>query len=140
MFGAARLGAVLAVLSSPALAQATSMTCRFLPGNAFFSSYNPRGERNEIDPNRHCPVRLTLEGRSVRGEELCAGLPVPKGFKGTVVANGAYPGNIIVLWSNETAAEAQLWAISFERREVAVSMAFAAQHTEAGAQWMMCDR
>lgn len=123
---------------SAAHAQSRSMVCKFLPGNAYFGTANPEGDQNGIDPNRHCPVRITMEGGEVKGEELCTSGPVRKAFKGIVVANPAYQGNVIVLWANDTLAEAGLWAISFERREVGVSYAFAAHYTEIGAQWMRC--
>jgi hypothetical protein len=121
-----------------AQAQAQSMVCTFLPTNAYFETRNPSGGRNELPANKYCPVRITMIGREVKGEELCPGGIVPKAFKGVVVANSQYPGNVIVLWANETAAEAGLWAISFERREVGVSYAFAAHFTEVGAQWLRC--
>jgi hypothetical protein len=114
------------------------MVCKFLPGNAYFGTNSPQGTQNEIEPNRHCPVRITMEGSEVKGEELCTSGTVRKAFKGIVVANPAYQGNIIVLWANDTLAEASLWAISFERREVGISYAFAAHYTEVGAQWMRC--
>ncbi len=130
---------VLGVALAPeAQAQTRSMVCRFLPGNAFFSTGSPEGDQNEQPANRYCPVRITMTGGQVRGEELCPGETVPKAFRGTVVANQAYPGNVIVLWADDLIASASLWAISFERKEVGVSYAFAAQYTEAGAQWLKC--
>ncbi len=77
-------------------------------------------------------------GKEVRGEEICHDRTVRKAFDGVVVANSAYPGNVIVLWTNEIAASASLWAISFTRKEVGVAFAFSAHFNEAGAQWMKC--
>jgi len=55
-----------------------------------------------------------------------------------VVFNDVYArkGNIIAMQSNDLFGEATLWSISFERREVAVSLGFSAHYTEGGVQWM----
>jgi hypothetical protein len=138
-----RLMALLATVvtaSAPmaAFAQTSSMVCRFEPRNMFFGTTSPGGDENRQPSDRYCPVRLTRSGSVVTGEELCPGMTIQKAFKGTVVANPAYSGNVIVLWTDQPSASASLWAISFERREVGVSYAFSAQFTEVGAQWLKC--
>ena len=57
-----------------------------------------------------------------------------------VAANDVYArkGNIIAIQSNDLFAEATLWSISFERREIAVSLGFSAHYTEGGVQWKQC--
>jgi hypothetical protein len=129
---------VAVVLLLPTHAQAQTMVCRFLPGNAYFSTNTPEGGRNEIPASRYCPVRISMVGKEVRGEEICAGLTVQKAFRGTVVANPAYPGNVIVLWTNEIGTSAALWSISFTRKEVGVAFAFSAHYSEVGGQWLKC--
>jgi hypothetical protein len=140
---AATLLAVFA--ATPALAQhaqtSQSMVCRFLPNNMYRSAEEPEGREKRISADKYCPVRLSLQGSTVKGEELCPdGVVAKDNFKGIVVSNPAYRGNVIVLWANDTAAEASLWAISFERREVGVSYAFLAHYTEVGAQWLRCEK
>ena len=132
------LPAITFTLAVQAEAQSQSMVCKFLPRNAYFGTTSPEGGHNELPPNRHCPVRITMEGNEVKGEKLCPEGTIPKAFKGTAMANRAYPGNVIVLWADNTLASASLWAISFERREVGVSYAFSAHYTEVGAQWLRC--
>ena len=130
--------AILSCLSTN-IAAAQTMICRHLPKNVFFSSKQPLGDENELGPDRYCPVRLTLSNEQVKGDELCPTGTVPKSFVGTVIANRAYPGNVIVLWrSDPMFAEAALWAISFERKEVGVAYAFAAHYTEVGSTWWRC--
>jgi hypothetical protein len=85
----ATLLTVLAV--SPALAQhaqnSPSMVCRFLPSNVYRSAKEPDGRQNQISPDKYCPVRLTLQGSTVKGEELCPeGVVAKDNFKGIVVS------------------------------------------------------
>jgi hypothetical protein len=131
-------GALLSCLSAN-FAAAQTMVCRHLPKNVFFSSQQPGGDQNELGPDRYCPVRLTLGNGEVKGQELCPTGTVPKRFVGTIIANPAYRGNVIVLWKADAMfAEAALWAISFERKEIGVAYAFAAHYTEVGTTWWRC--
>ena len=54
----------------------------------------------------------------------------------SVTANDVYArkGNIIAIQSHDLFAEAPLWSISFEGREVAISLGFSAHYTEGGVQ------
>jgi hypothetical protein len=91
---------------------------------------HPRG--NE----RYCPVRLALRGRQLSGREECSDeKPIAKEFD-VLVTREAHPGNIVALWKLEFAV--QLWAISFPRREVAVTQGLASDYTEGSVRWLHC--
>jgi hypothetical protein len=125
--------------ASPVEAQTdpTSMLCTFQRGYV-----HRTGERVEVvthprGDERYCPVRLALHGRQLSGREECSDeKPIAKDFD-VVVIRERYPGNIVALWKQEFAV--QLWAISFPRREVAVTQGLAANYTEGSVTWLRCE-
>ena len=127
------------IISWPASinAQPHSMVCKFHPTNISRSTENPEGNKSEL--SKDYLIQFTLnDGELIKKEMHSQGIIETK-LK-IVSANDVYArkGNVIAMQSNDLMAEATLWSISFERREVAVSFGFSAHYTEGGVEWMQC--
>jgi hypothetical protein len=132
-----------------------SMTCRDDQEYAFqSSSFNGKTQVNShavgpLTGSEPCPVSLTLQDGKLTGFEECSDRISP--FTGKPVgrlpldlqividhAGMGIPGEVIALEKIHE-VEAHLWAISFNRKEAAVTMAFTnSTYTEGGVNTWHC--
>jgi len=131
------LAALIILWPASINAQPHSMMCKFHPTNMYRSTENPDGVKSEISKDYLIQFILN-DGELIKKEMHSQGIIETK--MKIVAANDVYArkGNIIAIQSNDLFAEATLWSISFERREVAISLGFSAHYTEGGVQWMQC--
>jgi hypothetical protein len=146
-----------ALIGFAGIAQAAdySMTCRDDQEYAFQSSaFNGKTKVNShsVGPftgSEPCPISLTLSDGKLTGFEECSdriseftGKPVgrlPLNLQMVIDhADLGIPGEVIALEKMEE-IEAHLWAISFNRKEAAVTMAFTnSTYTEGGVNTLHC--
>ena len=114
-------------------AQPHSMMCKFHSINIYRRTDNPDGVQSEI--SRDYLIQFVLnDGELIKREMHPQGIIDTKMKSVTATDVYARKGNIIAIQSHDLFAEAPLWSISFEGREVAISLGFSAHYTEGGVQ------
>jgi hypothetical protein len=99
------------------------MVCTLSGRNATHTESSRHGAYYEPEPYDACPVTITLTGERLSADWRCAHSHHEQQLSKVIHASTP-PGDIVALWSlGSSWPDAELWAVSFDRRELLIAQA-----------------